>query len=78
MDILKKECKGNYTGYELKEIYISNITRRSLEIHYVKLKLIPYKISYFLHIEKIKDIFKAGRDIYFVISTNNKIYELVY
>jgi len=85
-DILKKQCKGIYIGYQLQTIAISLLTRADIirQFGLKPMKRISKKISYFLHRDKIKEVFyckyaKDWRDNYYlVIATDGTVFHLEY
>ena len=82
--ILKKNLTGSYSGYVLSEVSLSLLNIDEVKSYYRKLKKIPYKISYFLKTDNIKEVYKsdcckhASDEYYLVIDNNNIIYHLSY
>ena len=83
-DILIKQLSKSYTGYLLQSISKSHLTLKDiLDCQYPKLKTIPHKITYFLHRNKIKEVYKSdcfgGIDNYYLVhTTDGTIFHLEY
>ena len=85
MTILKNKLTGPYTGYVLKNISISKFNKEDiLNLNYKKLKRVCHKITYFLHRDMIKNVYKSDcfkkeiDNYYLVIDINDNIYHLEY
>jgi len=77
---LKSNVDNSYRGLMLSEIYDLVLTPKELRKTWSNklLKAIPHKITAFFERSSIKEVFKISEYKYFIIDSNDKVFELAY
>jgi len=77
---LKTNVDNSYYGLMLSEIYDLVITPKELRETWSNklLKTVPHKVTAFFERSSIKEVFKISEYKYYVIDSNDKVYELAY
>ena len=77
-NLLRTKVKSNYEGFLLQEIHETKLTEIDFKNFSTKLKTIPKKIAAFIKTEEVKQVYKYCNFGYYIVTKNNKNYELIY